>query len=136
MTKKFIFLETAELEFYEKLETFFDCSVDMLLLSGIAENNSKIEDINFTTKTHFGDYYLSILEHGVKKIQPFAKVQLLIKNRLSMELIFYDFAVVEEVSYIYMIQNIMDFTSQNDFSCNLWSITEPYKSVIKLYWSV
>jgi hypothetical protein len=133
---KYIFLESAKATFYKKLEVFFECSVDILLLSGIAKNNSKIEDIDFKSEVYFGDYYLSILEHGTKAIAPFAQVQLLIDNRLSMELIYYDFSTVSEVSYIYMIENIMDFTSQDDFCCNLWSVSEFNKKAIKLFWSL
>lgn len=136
MTEKFIFLKSAEHFFYEKLETFFDCCVETLLLSGVASNNSKIEDIDFTSKIQFSEYYLSILQNGTKKIKPFAQVQLMNDNRIDMELMLYDFSSVEEVSYIYMIQNIMDFTSTEDFSCNFWTISEPNKSVIELYWSL
>ena len=134
-TEKYIFDESSRLNFYDKLETFQEYFVDKMLLMGVAANGTSISDIYFETNTDHKQLFYDILIEGVKTTSPFLISELINNNRREMQCCFYDFGVSESVRYIYMLQNAMDWNSENDFCCQLHSLIEPTQDIINNFWN-
>lgn len=134
-TEKYIFDESSRLNFYDKLETFQEYFVDKMLLMGVAANGTSISDIYFETNTDHGALFYDILTQGIETTSPFLIAELINDNRRDMQCCFYDFGESESVRYIYMLQNAMDWTSKDDFCCQLHSLIEPTQDAINNFWS-
>lgn len=134
-TEKYIFDESSRLNFYDKLETFQEYFVDKMLLMGVAANGTSISDIYFETNTDHGQLFYDILIQGIETTSPFLIAELTCNHRREMQCCFYDFGESEGVRYIYMLQNAMDWTSKNDFCCQLHSLIQPTQDIINNFWS-
>jgi len=133
-TKKYIFDESSRLNFYDKLETFQEYFVDKMLMVGVAANGTNISNIYFETNTDHGQLFYDVLTQGIEATTPFLIAELIKDNHREMQCCFYDFGKAEGVRYIYMLQNTMDWTSENDFCCQLHSLIEPTQQAIENFW--
>lgn len=133
-TEKYIFDESSRLNFYDKLETFQEYFVDKMLMMGVSANGSDVKQINFKKNTDHGDLFYSILIEAISTTQPFLTADLVSDKRREMQCCFYDFGESESVRYIYMLQNAMDWTSKDDFCCQLHSLIEPTQQAIENFW--
>ena len=133
-SKKFIFKIQASTYFREKLSCFFDYFLDEVVLNGVAKNDTPISIINFTESksyvTSFYDTLLTLLEYS----QPDSIVRLINNNRMESECLFYDYTEVEYFKCIFMINNIMDWTSNNNFNCQVWTTRDVDLETIDYYW--
>lgn len=133
-SKKFIFKNQASTCFREKLSCFFDYFLDEVVLNGVAKNDTPISIINFTESksyvTSFYDTLLTLLEYS----QPNSIVRLINNNRMESECLFYDYTEVEYFKCIFMINNIMDWTSNNNFNCQVWTTRDVDLETIDYYW--
>ena len=134
-TEKYIFDESSRLNFYDKLETFQEYFVDKMLLMGVAANGTSMRNIHFEKNTDHGYLFYDILIEAIEKTSPFLIAELINENRREMQCCFYDFGVSESVRYIYMLQNAMDWNSENDFCCQLHSLIEPTQDIINNFWN-
>jgi len=134
-TEKYIFVESSRLNFYDKLETFQEYFVDKILLMGVAANGTSMRNIHFEKNTDHGYLFYDILIEAIETTSPFLIAELINENRREMQCCFYDFGESEGVRYIYMLQNAMDWTSKNDFFCQLHSLIEPTQEIINNFWS-
>jgi len=134
-TEKYIFDESSRLNFYDKLETFQEYYVDKMLMMGVSANGSDVKQINFEKNTDHGHLFYDILIEAIETTSPFLIAELINENRREMQCCFYDFGVSESVRYIYMLQNAMDWTSENDFCCQLHSLIEPTQEIINNFWN-
>jgi len=134
-TEKYIFDESSRLNFYDKLETFQEYFVDKMLMMGVSANGSDVKQINFEKNTDHGHLFYDILIEAIETTSPFLIAELINENRREMQCCFYDFGVSESVRYIYMLQNAMDWNSENDFCCQLHSLIEPTQEIINNFWN-
>jgi hypothetical protein len=134
-TEKYIFDESSRLNFYDKLETFQEYFVDKMLLMGVATNGTSMRNIHFEKNKDHGHLFYQILIEALSTSRPFLIAELIHNNRREMQCCFYDFGVAEGVRYIYMLQNAMDWTSENDFCCQLHSLIEPTQDIINNFWN-
>jgi len=134
-TEKYIFDESSRLNFYDKLENFQEYFVDKMLLMGVAANGTSMRNIHFEKNTDHGYLFYDILIEAIETTSPFLIAELINENRREMQCCFYDFGVSESVRYIYMLQNAMDWTSENDFCCQLHSLIEPTQDIINNFWN-
>jgi hypothetical protein len=134
-TEKYIFDESSRLNFYDKLENFQEYFVDKMLLMGVAANGTSMRNIHFEKNTDHGYLFYDILIEAIETTPPFLIAELIKENRREMQCCFYDFGVSESVRYIYMLQNAMDWTSENDFCCQLHSLIEPTQDIINNFWN-
>lgn len=134
-TEKYIFDESSRLNFYDKLENFQEYFVDKMLLMGVAANGTNMRNIYFEKNTDHGYLFYDILIEAIETTSPFLIAELINENRREMQCCFYDFGVSESVRYIYMLQNAMDWTSENDFCCQLHSLIEPTQEIINNFWN-
>jgi hypothetical protein len=134
-TEKYIFDESSRLNFYDKLENFQEYFVDKMLLMGVAANGTNMRNIHFEKNTDHGYLFYDILIEAIETTSPFLIAELISENRREMQCCFYDFGVSESVRYIYMLQNAMDWTSENDFCCQLHSLIEPTQDIINNFWN-
>jgi len=134
-TEKYIFDESSRLNFYDKLENFQEYFVDKMLLMGVAANGTSMRKIHFEKNTDHGYLFYDILIEAIETTSPFLIAELISENRREMQCCFYDFGTSESVRYIYMLQNAMDWTSENDFCCQLHSLIEPTQDIINNFWN-
>ena len=133
---KYIFLDEAEPIFYEKLDGFYDYFINDLLMCGVAENGTIVNDIEFQQNDIHENLFYDILIGGIYGIQPQIDCQYIKDNRLKKQCSFYNFGESDGVNHIYMMKNTMDFRVQTEFMCEVWSLIEPDIETINLYWSV
>ena len=122
---KYIFLDEAEPIFLEKFDGFNKYFIDNLLMCGIADKSEMHENL-----------FYDILIGGIYGIEPQIDCQYIKDNRLKVQCSFYNFGESDGINHIYMMINTMDYTSENDFACEVWSLIEPDIETINLYWSV
>jgi len=134
-TEKYIFDESSRLNFYDKLENFQEYFVDKMLLMGVAANGTSMRNIHFEKNTDHEYLFYNILVEAIETTAPFLIAELINENRREMQCCFYDFGAAEGVRYIYMLQNAMDWTSENDFCCQLHSLIEPTQDIINNFWN-
>jgi len=133
---KYIFLDEAEPIFLEKFDGFNKYFIDNLLMCGIADNGTLINDIDFDKSEMHENLFYDILIGGIYGIEPQIDCQYIKDNRLKVQCSFYNFGESDGINHIYMMINTMDYTSENDFACEVWSLIEPDIETINLYWSV
>lgn len=133
-THKYIFEESSRLNFYDKLETFQEYFVDKMLMMGVAANGASVSDISFETSSDHGQLFYDVLTQGIEATAPFLIAEFIKDNRREMQCCFYDFGQAEGIRYIYMLQNAMDWTSKDDFCCQLHSLIEPTQQAIENFW--
>jgi hypothetical protein len=123
-TEEYIFGEGAEEYFYTLLDKFHEEYVDQLILSGVGQNNSDIESIYFSESDKFNEVTFDVLVAGIKLMKPLIKCSLMNRNRLEVECQFFDFGVIFDKCNIIMMQNIMDWTSKENFCCQIWKLQD------------
>lgn len=133
-THKYIFEEESSFLFYDKVECLHNYFLESLLLSGKANNGSSILSINFKENEKFGKDFLNLIKNAVDLQDPFLRAMLINEGRLEIECLFYNFGEKNGVNYIYMIQNLMDWESEEDFCCQVWSLIEPTQQLIENFW--
>ena len=101
---------------------------------GVAANGESVSDIHFETNADYKQLFYDVLTQGIKATAPFLIAELIKDNRREMQCCFYDFGKVEGVRYIYMLQNAMDWTSKDDFCCQLHSLIKPTQQAIENFW--
>lgn len=121
--------------FYEKLNCFLDYYADKVLLSGLCENNSKLSEIKFTQNVSNEKIYYNFLLDCLQAEPAFCSVQLLNGKRLEMDCYYFNLGDLNGVSYIYMMNNIMDWTSENNFCCQIWEIIDINEKEILEFWT-
>lgn len=135
ISKKFIFQDDASICFHEKLSCFFDYFLDKLILSGVSKNNTPISIINFTESklqpTSFYDTLLTLVEYS----QPDPIIRLTNRNRMESECLFFDYTKVKYFKSLFMINNAMDWTSNDNFNCQVWTLKNIDLETINYYWS-
>jgi hypothetical protein len=135
-SNKFIFKNQASICFHEKLSCFLDFFLDKLILNGVSKNNTPISIINFTESksyiTSFYDTLLTLFEYS----QPSSIVRLINNNRMESECLFYDYTEVEYFKSIFMVYNIMDWTDNDNFNCQVWTTRDVDLETINYYWTV
>ena len=134
-TEKYIFDESSRLNFYDKLETFQEYFVDKMLMMGVTANGTCMQNIDFEKNTDYGHLFYDILIEAIATTAPFLTAELLNNNRREMQCCFYDFGILEGVRYIYMLQNAMDWTGEDNFCCQLHSLIEPTQDIINNFWN-
>lgn len=130
----FIYEREASYEFYEKLESFHDFYVNELVASGVAENGTRLPCIDFSRSDLLGQDFIDLLIDGLSKFIAPIQCRLMRKKRLELECLFFDFGKAQGFRHVYMIQNIMDWTSKNDFNCQIWSILDADINTIDEFW--
>ena len=105
-----------------------------MILNGVSENNNPITSIKFTENpinpTSFYDTLLTLIEY----CEPNSVVRLINKNRMESECLFYDFSKIEYFQSLFVVNNIMDWTSKDNFNCQAWTIKTPDLLSINNYW--
>jgi len=139
--KKSIYLDDAAYDFYSKLDSFYDAHVGHLIMSGVAQNGSNLNQVNFSFSSDFIREFYEALMYVMQRIKPAFKSILISNKRLEVECIFYNFSSQFSNSQIYMMQNTMDWTSRENFNCQIWQMDpdsfyfdEIATETIKKYW--
>ena len=71
----------------------------------------------------------------IQKFESFCGTQLINKKRLELECLFFDFSEPGFSDNVYMIQNVMDWTSKKNFSCQFWKVQDNIDpKMIKEFW--
>ena len=130
-----IYLDEANLDFYEKLEFFHEQLVDKMLMCGVADNGADLEEIPFSkTSGHPYEFYQALV-FVAKRLRNNFSVRLITQKRLELECLFFDFSPPNYAPQVYMIQNVMDWTNKNNFSCQFWELREGLSvDLIKKFW--
>ena len=131
-----IYIDEASLDFYEKLDFFHEHFIDKMLMCGVSNNGTHVEEIPFTkcAREYNYDFYKALV-FLVQKFQPFCISKLTNKKRLELECMFFDFSEPGFSDNVYMIQNVMDWTSKNNFSCQFWKVKDNIKpDMILEFW--
>ena len=123
-TEEYVFGEGASEHFYGLLDQFHNSYVDQLILSGVCKNNSDIESVSFRESSKFNEVTFEVLIAGIKLMKPLIKCSLIQNNRLEVECQFFDFGVIFDRCNIIMMQNIMDWTSDENFCCQIWKLQD------------
>jgi hypothetical protein len=132
--EKIIFKDLAKVEFYDRLDQFHECFVDNVLLSGVCPNGSELDEIPFTKNSSYSLDFFKTLIGGFQKFKPKLSCRLINKKRLELECLFYDFGSYDDIKHVYMIQNVMDWTSQETFSCQIWNLLLRDIDLIRSFW--
>lgn len=139
--KKSIYLDDAAYDFYSKLDSFYDAHVGHLIMSGVAQNGSNLNQVNFSFSSDFTREFYEALVYVMQRIKPSFKSMLISNKRLEVECIFYNFGGQFSNNQIYMMQNTMDWTSRENFNCQIWQMNpdsfyfdEIGTETIKKYW--
>lgn len=133
-TQKHIFLDQAELEFYEKLESFHDLFVEQALITGISEKNTHIDEIPFSKNPKFTLPYYNKLIGGFTNNKPHALARLVKDNEIIIDCIFTEIKADEYINNTYMIQNVMNWSNKKNFCCQIWKLFEASTREINHFW--
>ena len=117
-----IFLETASQAFYEKLDLLHELFIECILLTGVCKNGSMLEKIPFQESETYSSECYKMLIYLMKTMKPNFSCRLLNKKRLEVECLFYDFSSDITGNQVYMIQNVIDWTSKKNFCCQVWML--------------
>ena len=131
-----IYIDEASLDFYEKLDFFHEHFIDKMLMCGVSNNGTHIEEIPFSkcAQEYNFDFYKALV-FLVQKFESFCATQLINKKRLELECLFFDFSEPGFSDNVYMIQNVMDWTSKKNFSCQFWKVQDNINpKMIKEFW--
>ena len=131
-----IYIDEASLDFYEKLDFFHEHFIDKMLMCGVSNNGTNIEEIPFSkcAQEYNFDFYKALV-FLVQKFKSFCGTQLINKKRLELECLFFDFSEPGFSDNVYMIQNVMDWTSKKNFSCQFWKVQDNIdQKMIKEFW--
>ena len=132
--KSFIFTDGATILFYELLDSFHKSFSDVVLMSGLAKNGDKINDIFFENNIYFPERFYHKLLEGFSNYKPSVRCQAIRKNRLEMECLYYDFGEFDNINHVYLIKNTMDWTNKNTFNCEVWNLLQVDIDQIQYHW--
>lgn len=106
-----------------------------MLMCGVANNGTDIEEIPFSkTSGHPYEFYQALV-YVAKRLKNNFSTRLISQKRLELECLFFDFSPPNYLSQVYMIQNVMDWTNKNNFSCQFWELKEGLSvDLIKEFW--
>jgi len=128
-TEKYLFESDLERFFYEKLDTFHDAFVIHLLLTGMADKGTTLENIKMTKMPKVSLKYCERVVGGLKNVAPSAVVSLINERKPILECVFSHFD-----NHTFMIQNIMNYPQLGKFNCQVWYLGEIGVDIIKDYW--
>jgi len=131
---RYIYQNEAEREFYKLSDSFHDLYADKVLMSGEARNGEYLTLIDFETDSTYGQLFYSVLLTGLSQSSPKVTSQLIYENRIELEFQFFDFGCIDKENHIYLIKNIMDWRSNHDFLCEIWSLKNVNTETIKKHW--
>ena len=124
-----IYIDEASLDFYEKLDFFHEHFIDKMLMCGVSNNGTHLVDLIKQKEA------LPALVFLVQRFKPFCISKLTNKKRLELECMFFDFSEPGFSDNVYMIQNVMDWTSKKNFSCQFWKVKDNIKpDMILEFW--
>jgi hypothetical protein len=132
--KKFIFQDSATIYFYDLLDSFHKSFSDVVLMSGIGYNGQTIKEIIFENNIYFPDSFYELIIKNFSRLQPSVICQALRRNRLEMECMYYDFGKIDGIKHVYLIKNTMDWTSKNNFNCEVWNLLPIDIEDVKYHW--
>ena len=134
MPEKYIFNWDTQDLFYEKLESFHDKFVHHLLLSGVAPKGTDLESIKMTKSPKVSGEYCERVVGGLVNLNPEVIVRLVEDGVDRLECIITRVDDGQNLNYIYMIQNVMDWPQIGNFSCQVWYLGEASVKGIKEHW--
>ena len=81
-----IYIDEASLDFYEKLDFFHEHFIDKMLMCGVSNNGTHVEEIPFTkcAREYNYDFYKALV-FLVQRFKPFCISKLTNKKRLELE---------------------------------------------------
>ena len=135
VAEQYIFENDAQELFYDKLERLHDEMVYSLLLSGVALSGTKLEKIKMVKNPQASLKYCQRVVGGLVNIRPEIIVKLLDDKELKIECIFTKIIDGEQLNHLFMIQNVMNWSHFNNFSCQVWYLGETGVNQIKQHWS-
>ena len=134
MAEQYIFSGDARDSFYEKLDDLHGKYVYHLLLSGVAPKGADLESIKMTKNPDASRKYCRRVVGGLLNIRPEAIARLTEDGETRLECIFTKIDDKEQINYMYMIQNVIDWPQLGNFSCQIWYLGETHVSQIKEHW--
>ena len=132
--QKHIFLDHAELEFYDKLRSFHDLFVEQALVTGVAEKNAHIEDIPFSKNPKFTLTYYRKIIGGLTNITPHVLVRCIKEDEVIIDCAFTKIQVDEHINNVYMTQNVMNWTNKKNFCCQVWKLFDTSVKEVNHFW--
>jgi len=132
--EQYIFNGNASKVFYEKLDSLHDKYVYHLLLSGVAPKGTDLEAVKMTKNLDASEKYCRRVVGGLVNIKPEIIAKFVEDGIARLECIFTKIDDKEQINYIYMIQNVMDWPQLGNFSCQVWYLGETCMSQIKEHW--
>ena len=135
MPEQYIFNGNASKIFYEKLDGLHDKYVYHLLLSGVAPKGTNLEAVKMTKNPDASKKYCRRVVGGLVNIKPEIIVKFVEDGSARLECVFTKVDDKEQVNYVYMIQNVMDWPLICHFSCQIWYLGETSVREIKEHWN-
>jgi len=123
VTERYIYDGSARIEFYELIGHFHEKHIDQLLMGGVDDTGTDIEDIKMCKHPQTTLEFCQKVMGGVKNIKPFCIIQLLSDNTVEHECIFTE--LVDDNDWfsgdIFMIQTVMNYPFAETYSCQFWT---------------
>ena len=124
---KYIYNGDVKDIFHEKLDDFHEKYVLYLLLSGVASKGSDIESIKMTKNPDTSLKYCQKVVGGLKNIKPNIITSLTEDGNTLAQCIFTHLSPKECI----LVQNVMNWTHLDDFSCQVCYLGEISVSTIE-----
>ena len=135
MPEKYIFNWDTQDLFYEKLESFHDKFVYHLLLSGVAPKGTDLESVKMTKSPKVSRKYCERVVGGLVNLKPEVIVRFVEDRVDRLECIITRVDDGQNLNYIYMIQNVMDWPQLDKFSGQVWYLGKETKEEIRKHLS-
>ena len=121
--ERYIYDGSAKTEFYELVGAFHQKYVEHLVMGGVDDVGTDIEEIKMSKHPQSTLEYCQKVMGGVKNIKPFCTLQLLSDMIVEHECIFTELDDDNDwfCQDIFMIQTVMNYPFAETYSCQFWS---------------
>lgn len=136
MKKKTYIYNKEVINFFEKkLHSFHDSFVDIMLLSGLAEQGQDLEEIKFSKHPSYTLKYYQRIVGGFKNVKHSIQIQAFDDKGLNAELFFTNIHYDEHINNVFFIQNVMNWGGKEKFCCQVWQLKPTSIEKINNYWA-
>ena len=133
--EQYIFDNSAQDAFYEKIGSMHDEYVNHMIMSGVSVKKTKLETVDMVKSPRSSQAYCERVIGGLLNIKPRVIVKLTEDKKTKIECIFTKINDEEHINHLFMIQNVMDWPAIGKFSCQIWYLGDTSVKQVKDHWA-
>ncbi len=127
LTEKFVFLSRKDDEvskvFSRKIVSFHECYSSVLILSGLGDSNSNLDNLEMVKSPDFSDDFFEELINSLQLLEPLIISTLINNEKIEAYLSIY-YVVDDFIEGFYLLQQIEGWGGSNKTSYQVWQLSE------------